>query len=369
MAWLHCQACGHLLGKKSWNVYNADNIARVKADEAAAAAREAAEEQRIQETDVARRTAILRGDTPPPLPEEKPPHKDEISRPGRRDGHDKKRRKLVGEDDTDRDIRLAVYAKDDGGDEPGDLDARLVRLRKPTSDAPLIDYAGNINLFPVDIKEQTKRDQNQEAEKEKQKKERELENQYTMRFSNAAGRSGLGHQPWYASRSSRTAEQDESSDKALAFPHLENKNVWGNEDPLRKKREESRITSNDPFALMQRAQVQLKRSKEDKKKWAAERDREMMELRAAQERSSRREKNGKRKKRADDEDDDRKDRGGRNNERFSSHKHRPRSRSRSHERRYEHTLSQRHTERRQGLSREEERRPRDQTSSKSHRRE
>ncbi|OAG03390.1 uncharacterized protein CC84DRAFT_1206777 [Paraphaeosphaeria sporulosa] len=358
----------HLLGKKSWNVYNADNIARVKADEAAAAARKAAEEQRIQEIDAARRAAILRGETPPPLPEENPPHKDETSRPVRRDGHDKKRRRLAGEDDTDRDIRLAASAEGDGGDELGDIDARLVRLRKPTSDAPLIDHAGNINLFPVDIKEQMKRERNEEVEKEKRKKEKALEDQHTMRFSNAAGRGGLGQQPWYASRSCRTAEQDEPISKALTFPDLENKNVWGNEDPLRKKREESRITSNDPFTFMQRAQVQLKMSKEGKKKWAAERDRELMELRAAQERSSCRENHDKKKKRAH-KDDDRKDRGARNKERSSLHKHQPMGRSRSRERSYEHSSSHRRTERRQSLSREEERRPRDQTGSTNRRRE
>ncbi|KAF2445687.1 hypothetical protein P171DRAFT_431083, partial [Karstenula rhodostoma CBS 690.94] len=350
----------------SWNVYNADSIARVKADEAAAAAREAAEEQRIQEIDAARRAAILRGETPPPLPEEKPPHKDETSRSGRRDGQDQKRRKLAAEDDTDRDIRLAASIRGAGGDEPEGSDARLVRLRKPTSDAPLVDHAGNINLFPIDIKEQMKREKNEEVEKEKRKKERVLEDQYTMRFSNAAGRGGLGQQPWYASRDSKTAEQDESDDKALAFPGLDNKNVWGNEDPLRKKREESRIASNDPFAFMQRAQLQLKNSKADKKKWAAERDRELVGLRAAQERSSRREKHGRKKRRVDDEHDDGEDGGARDKERSSSHKHRRKSRSRSRERRYEHSSSHQHLERKRNLSREEEWRQSDQGGHTSH---
>lgn len=333
----------------------------MKADEAEAAALEAAEEQRIQEIDAARRAAILRGETLPPLPEEKPLHKDETNRSGRRDGHDRKRRKLAGEDDTDRDIRLAASLRGGVGDEPEDPDARLVRLRKPTSDAPLIDYAGNIDLFPVDTKEQMKREKNEEVEKEKRKKERVLEDQYTMRFSNAAGRGGLGQLPWYASRDSKTAEQDEADDEALAFPGLDNKNVWGNEDLLRKKREGSRIASNDPFAFMQRAQVQLKKSEEDKKKWTAERDRELMELRAGQERLSRREKLVKRKRRVDGEHDVYKDRGAHEKERSSSHKHRPRSRNRSRERRYEHSSSRRQTEQKRGLSCEDERRRRDQT--------
>lgn len=56
----------HLLGKKSWNVYNTDNVERVRCDEAKAAEREELEEQRMQEIDAARRTALLRGETPPP---------------------------------------------------------------------------------------------------------------------------------------------------------------------------------------------------------------------------------------------------------------------------------------------------------------
>ncbi|KAJ4408597.1 hypothetical protein N0V91_003249 [Didymella pomorum] len=249
----------HLLGKKSWNVYNAANIARVKADEEAAAAREHAADQRMQELDAERRAAILRGRTPPPEPEEDSLEGGRSRRD--RHGHDKKRRKLRGEDDTDMDIRLAAsVTKPKDGDEES---ARVLRLRKPASDAPLTDHAGHIDLFPVDIKEAIKREKNTEAEKEKRNKEQAFEDQYTMRFSNAAGKNGLD-QPWYTAqqRTTRAAE-----DSAVLYPELENKNVWGNEDPRRKEREQARISSNDPFAFMQKAQTQLKKSKEDKKKW------------------------------------------------------------------------------------------------------
>ncbi|CCF31962.1 hypothetical protein CH063_00727, partial [Colletotrichum higginsianum] len=80
----------HLLGKKSWNVYNADNIARVRRDEAAAKAKEEAEEQRMQEVDAERRLAILRGEAPPPLapveaPEDEPRPRDRDSGSGGRE--------------------------------------------------------------------------------------------------------------------------------------------------------------------------------------------------------------------------------------------------------------------------------------------
>lgn len=306
----------------------------------------------MQEIDAARRAAILRGQTPPSLPNEEA-HKDERKRVDRKDGHNRKRRKLAGEDDTDRDIRLAASIRG-GNSGDDDSDTRLVKLRKPTSDAPLTDHAGNINLFPVDVKEQMKREKNEEAENEKRKKERALEDQYTMRFSNAAGRGGL-EQPWYVSGSSKATDDNQSEEKSITYPALESKDVWGNEDPLRKEREQSRVTSNDPFAFMQRAQVQLKKSKEDKRKWAEERGRELMELRAAQERSSRRERHGKRKKRdGDDDHGDSLDRDSHVKDRSSTHRHRHRSRSRSRERRRQHSSSHRH-ERKRSRSRSRER--------------
>jgi hypothetical protein len=302
----------------------------VKADEAAAAAREHAEDQRMQEIDAARRAAILRGQTPPPLPEDDIETDERKS--GRGDGHERKRRKLAGEDDTDMDIRLATsIASKDGGQ-----DAKVLKLRKPALDAPLTDQAGNINLFPVDLKEAMKRQKNEDAEKEKKKKERSFEDQYTMRLSNAAGRGGL-EKPWYASGSRNATERETNAgDKALEYPDLESKDVWGNEDPRRQQREKARITSNDPFAFMQKAQVQLKKSKEDRKKWTEERERELLELRAAQERESRRERHRRKRNRPENgREDYRLDHRDPDTGRSSRHRHRHRSRSRSPKRRDE----------------------------------
>ncbi|TIC97452.1 Uncharacterized protein CH35J_007669 [Colletotrichum higginsianum] len=181
----------HLLGKKSWNVYNADNIARVRRDEAAAKAKEEAEEQRMQEVDAERRLAILRGEAPPPLaPVEAP---EDEPRPRDRDagsaGREKKKRKRAGEDDTEFELRVAKERADV-------LETANDTLRKSTSSAPIVDSAGHIDLFGEERK-QGRHLKNEEAEKEAAKKKKELEDQYTMRFSNAAGRDGLVG-PWYA---------------------------------------------------------------------------------------------------------------------------------------------------------------------------
>ncbi|KAH8635517.1 hypothetical protein IG631_10918 [Alternaria alternata] len=287
--------CRHLLGKKSWNVYNSDNIARVKADEAAAAAREAADEQRMQELDAERRAAILRGRTPPPLPERQASKTSESRRSGHADerGHIRKRRKLAGEDDTDLDIRMAksVTARP----EHDDKDARVLKLRSTASDAPLQDHAGHIDLFPVDMKDALKRERNAEAEQEKRKKEKAIESQFTMRFSSAAGRDGVSR-PWYTAVHSPKQSAGDKKELSI-YEGFVNKDVWGNEDPRRKEREQARISTNDPFAFMQKAQAQLKKSKQDRKQWAEERSRELMELRSAQEREDRRSRHLKRKRR------------------------------------------------------------------------
>lgn len=288
----------------------------------------------MQELDAERRAAILRGRTPPPLPEEDG-NKEAGRKRDRGDrGHDKKRRKLRGEDDTDMDIRLAASAtapKDDSEDK------RVLKLRNTEIDAPLTDHAGHINLFPVDMKEAIKREKNAEVVKEKKRKERALEDQYTMRFANAAGRGGLD-QAWYTAHKSRQEAVGPEAG-SLVLSEVENKNVWGNEDPLRKEREKNRLTTNDPFAFMQKAQSQLKKSKEDRKKWAAERDRELRELRATQEREERRSRHQKRKTRDEENVEDNLF----DNGKSSKYKSRPRSRSRD---RNEHTTSYRYERRR-----------------------
>jgi hypothetical protein len=281
----------------------------------------------MQELDAERRAAILRCRTPPPLPEDEPNKDTRASRARDKDGrrHDRKRRKLAGEDDTDMDIRLAKSATAPRDDD--EKNANVLKLRSTASDAPLTDHAGNIDLFPVDMKEAINREKNAEAEKEKRKKEKRMEDQYTMRFSNAAGRGGL-EQPWYTAQ--HKTSQDAGKDQDLAvYEGFVNKDVWGNEDPRRKEREQARISTNDPFAFMQKAQAQLKKSKQDKKQWAEERNRELNELRDAQEREERQSRDHKRKRPDRDHVDSYTSKDGRDVDRSSRHKRRHRSEHRS----------------------------------------
>lgn len=281
----------HLLGKKSWNVYDSKNIERVRHDEAEAKSREDAEEQRMQEEDAARRIAILRGEEPPALPylaeesgkseERERRHDDRLPR---------KRRRLRGEDDTERDLR---YAKEDAA--AGEK-ARQALLKRDDGDAPLHDHAGNIQLIPApDEQSIRKAEKNAEAEAEKTKKRKRDEDQYTMRFSNAAGFKNGMEKPWYASSKAGAA-----ANSAPALAHLQDKDVWGNEDPLRKERERNRISGNDPLAAMQQAQRQLKQSETDKEKWRKEREAEIGELRGSEDRKRRHEQEHRRRK--EDED-------------------------------------------------------------------
>ncbi|KAK8227561.1 hypothetical protein HDK90DRAFT_505076 [Phyllosticta capitalensis] len=272
----------HLLGKKSWNVYNPANIERVRRDEAAAQAREEEEERRLDELDAQRRIAILRGEKPP-----SPPPESSEKNESKRSSHDArgmvKRRKLHGEDDTDRDIRVAAEVAKKGQD----VQEQLVRFSANTQDdAPLTDHAGNINLFPIDQRAMRKAEKNAEREAEEAKKKKEFEDQYTMRFSNAAGRNVAG-QPWYTD-SSKKQEPEQGEDLELA--EAAGKDVWGREDPMRKQREKSRMTTNDPLAFMNKAQTQLKKAERDRKSWAAEREREMAAMKAAEEDERRRRK-------------------------------------------------------------------------------
>ncbi|EMC95987.1 hypothetical protein BAUCODRAFT_148828 [Baudoinia panamericana UAMH 10762] len=259
----------HLLGKKSWNVYNTASIERVRRDEAEAAAQNEAEEQRMQEEDAARRIAILRGETPPTVVVHNANVRD--AKPSREaarihdadTGRERKRRRLRGEDDTDRDIR---HARENAG---AGKTAR-VALRKQGDDAPLFDDAGHLQLIPEpDQKATSKAEKGKEGNGVARRANHDQNDgeQQGMRFSDAAGFKTSMAKPWYASNKLANAEQN--ADRSQAG--VREKDVWGNEDPRRKDRERNRISSNDPFAAMQHAQQQLKQSEHDRARWQKQR--------------------------------------------------------------------------------------------------
>ncbi|KAL7934850.1 hypothetical protein V8C35DRAFT_299975 [Trichoderma chlorosporum] len=260
----------HLLGKKSWNVYNADNIARVRRDEAAAKAHEEEEERRMQEVDAQRRLAILRGESPPPIEDERDieSEKTEGASGGARSrfpGQGRKR-KRPGEDDTEFELRLAQ--------ERSNATYTVVESsRKATSSAPIVDAAGHIDLFGNE-RARAHAEKNEEAEAEKKKKEKQYEDQYTMRFSNAAGKDGIS-KPWYSQREG-------------VAPDASSKDVWGNNDPDRKTRDNQRINSNDPLAMMKKGASQIRELKKERMRIQAERDEELRQLRKEEHRDGRR---------------------------------------------------------------------------------
>lgn len=239
----------------------------MRRDEARAKAEEEENERKQREEDAERRIDILRGKIPAPLRDDV----DENERHSRSreklsgESRHRKRRRLAGENDTDRDIR---FAKED---------AELARQRveskascRPTDDAPIVDKSGHISLFPEESTSRRRRsDKNPEAEAETAKKNQELEDQYTMRFSNAAGyKQQLTSTPWYSSIT-------EISTQNAGLP---NKNVWGDEDPRRQEREKVRIATNDPLAAMKKGVKQLKEVEKERTKWAEERERELKAL-------------------------------------------------------------------------------------------
>ena len=205
---------------------------------------------------------ILRGEVPTPIPKVK--DKPEGSDQGPRvygHAHERKKRKRAGEDDTDFEMRIAYDRTSSSNSH------KAIRLRKST-DAPLVDRAGHIDLFPPE--RSSKAEKNAEAEKEAAKRKKEYEDQYTMRFSNAAGfKQGL-ESPWYSKSSATVSAVEEDTPS---------KDVWGNEDPKRKDREAARTVSNDPLAVMRQGAAQVRQVARERKRWQEEKEKELRELR------------------------------------------------------------------------------------------
>ncbi|KAK2855744.1 hypothetical protein FQN49_004886 [Arthroderma sp. PD_2] len=258
----------HLLGKKSWNVYNKDNIAKVRRDEAQAKVEDEEKERQKREDDAERRIDILRGKQPLPptsAADEKEQHIHSHDK-SHGDTRHRKRRRLAGENDTDRDIR---FAKEDT--QQAYQRTQKDAARRPTNDAPIVNKSGHISLFPEKPRSGKQRaDKNPEAEAESAQKTRELEDQYTMRFSNAAGfKQQLTSAPWYSSSTTDIYAQGTG---------LPTKNVWGNEDPRRQEREKMRLGTNDPLAAMKKGVKQLREVEKERTKWVEEKERELRAL-------------------------------------------------------------------------------------------
>ena len=237
----------------------------------------------MQEHDAERRMQILRGEIPTQLPIEETPASNDVSRQDHSygSGRERKRRKKAGENDTDFELRVA---REDQTSMASMADTQLV-LRKDNN-APLTDHKGHISLFPSSSSHPPVA-KNPEAEKEAAKKKREYEDQYTMRFSNAAGfKQGLEN-PWYS--------KPTGGDVAAEVNEAVGKDVWGNEDPRRREREAKRVVDNDPLAFMKKGAAQVRQVERERKLWREEKERELRELADAERRK-------KRKRRRDDDE-------------------------------------------------------------------
>lgn len=308
----------HLLGKKSWNVYNTANIARVRRDEAEAKAKEEAEEQRMQEGDAKRRLAILRGEAPHPVEEPALDARDaERSRQAEARPHkERKARKLPGEDVTDFELRVAKdqMSKD-----------TTLQVSKSSSSAPLIGRDGHIDLLG-DEKARHHSEKNKEVERETAKRNRECEGQFSMRLSNAAGRDGV-KDPWYTAGELTTKFDPPAKD------------VWGNEDPRRREREVGRLAANDPLSMMKSGAARAREVNKARRAAQQEREEELRRLKKEERRRERKEEERRhRHRRHGEEHEGNRDRRWHRGERRDSDRRRrsaspPRAHRRSEERR------------------------------------
>lgn len=185
-----------------------------------------------------------------------------------------------------------------GAQAAGELSSGAGGEKKKRVEIDIVDKDGHIDLVGF-LPEDKKTGKNAEYEKDAARKKRELEDQYTMRFSNAAGRDGFAAgDPWYASSSTRQralapATATKEDEVGIEAP---TKNVWGRDDPKRHDREVSRIASNDPLAIMRMGAKKVREVEKERKRENEERAKELKELEREE---RRREKRIKRQRRGE----------------------------------------------------------------------
>lgn len=178
----------------------------------------------MQALDAEHRMQILRGEI---IASAAPSHRSSDTKECNSDKYErkdrvKKIRKRAGENDTDFEMRVARQK----GEEAAAAKSRLV--------------LHDLN-FPERSTDAGKRMKNSEAESEAAKIKKDYEDQYTMRFSNAAGlNQNPGQLPWYLKP---TVEVGSETDRVA-------KEFESNKNQRRQEREHKRIMNNDPLALM-----------------------------------------------------------------------------------------------------------------------
>lgn len=326
----------HLLGKKSWHVYNAANVARVRRDEAAAALVEEEREKQMQVEDAERRTRLLRGEVVEDLKpvgslvpgedgkaaEESLDGRDEDSRrcvvdrasTRQQDGQHRKpelgdgdgygallkldrrrKRRRYNEDDTDRDLRLAredMATREEARERASDgIDGFGLVQRTTTTedrgrsegqggDVSLVDERGHISLFPAPLEQREAKHRPKAKTSSKDNTDSTVDGEEVgMRFSDAAGYGKRVRAPWYAGASSSA-----SNDGSTTLP--QNKPRHDGAKHARSKHHTSNSNSRppltsataDPMAAMAAAQAQLKQAARDRDTWVAQRAKEVDDM-------------------------------------------------------------------------------------------
>lgn len=233
----------HLLTKKSWNVYAPANIERVKRDEAEARRQTIEQEKRSLRDEADNRLESL---------------KQQQQQQGSAGERKSLKRKLPGEDDTDRDIRLALArssapttSTSRRNEETNDLDSSIH------------DATGHISLIPDPPPKKPRVDK--VAEKDP----------YTVYLTDATGRDQNSKETWYTS-----LNNDQSSSRHRR-----------DADPRRQERELARANANDPLAAMKKGVKALRETEKARTEWMAQRERDLDEVeRLARKRSKEKEK-------------------------------------------------------------------------------
>ncbi|CUS08278.1 unnamed protein product [Tuber aestivum] len=278
----------HLLHHKSYHVYSAENIARVRRDEAEAASRGAAEDARMQATDVEARMKLLR-------------------------------------ERATRGNSAVEGEPEHGTEEPT---ARSVGARdhrpRPPLEGGILGVDGHINLFPTPA---VPRSGNPERDRER-KEEKE-------RGEGAMGRVVGERLPWYSSIDLVSGQQREKEQDGR-------KTEWEG------KREGRRKEAGDPLGVIRRGVRGVKEAHRDREEWKRRRGMEVDGVGAGgwrggqderaqgNERADRGVRNGDRKRRSRSRSRSRSGGLGRHDTSRKRHSHsHPSSHSRSHRRRHD----------------------------------